>query len=341
METSQVLLDEARFWQYRMSHEKQLDREELMNSSNIFRTALCTLLLTTIAIAGDSSASAYEKGTITQQFSAKHKSYDVKGGTNGYQINNCADFQNGQVVEYRVQDKNLYIHREDGKEYKCAIEAELAGLGSSTDADSAPALPKYQKGTIEGYETRRDTRVFGGGGGGGAPGSPVSSSTRYAKVYELHGADLIYKIDYCGRFQAGQFTPGQVVEYRVDGSRLYILHDNNKEYSCQVEGTRKPEDAKPAEAGAQSGGPSPAPATPAAAPTASTAKLSITSVPDGADIEVDGNFSGNTPSDLEIPEGEHSITVKKSGYKNWERKMKVVAGSSIHLNAEMEKTTNP
>ncbi|PYV46365.1 MAG: PEGA domain-containing protein, partial [Acidobacteria bacterium] len=36
-----------------------------------------------------------------------------------------------------------------------------------------------------------------------------------------------------------------------------------------------------------------------------------------------------------------SVVVKKSGYKSWERKMKVVAGSSIHLNAEMEKSANP
>jgi len=54
-----------------------------------------------------------------------------------------------------------------------------------------------------------------------------------------------------------------------------------------------------------------------------------------------GNFAGNTPSDLEVPEGERSIVVKKSGYKTWERKIKVAAGSSIHLNAEMEKSTSP
>ena len=30
-----------------------------------------------------------------------------------------------------------------------------------------------------------------------------------------------------------------------------------------------------------------------------------------------------------------------AGFKNWERKMKVVAGSNIHLNAEMEKSPNP
>jgi hypothetical protein len=42
-----------------------------------------------------------------------------------------------------------------------------------------------------------------------------------------------------------------------------------------------------------------------------------------------------------VPEGEHSITVNKSGFKNWERRMKVVAGSSIHINAELEKAANP
>jgi len=56
---------------------------------------------------------------------------------------------------------------------------------------------------------------------------------------------------------------------------------------------------------------------------------------------VDGAFSGNTPSDLEIPAGDHAIAVKKSGYKSWERKLKVVAGSNVHLNAEMEKEANP
>jgi hypothetical protein len=46
---------------------------------------------------------------------------------------------------------------------------------------------------------------------------------------------------------------------------------------------------------------------------------------------------GNTPSDVQVPEGEHTITVKKAGFQDWERKMKVTAGSSVHLSAELEK----
>lgn len=56
----------------------------------------------------------------------------------------------------------------------------------------------------------------------------------------------------------------------------------------------------------------------------------------GADIEVDGSFMGNTPSVIELTPGDHVVTVKKSGYKPWERKLKVTGGE-IHLSAELEK----
>jgi hypothetical protein len=70
-----------------------------------------------------------------------------------------------------------------------------------------------------------------------------------------------------------------------------------------------------------------------------SAKLQIDSAPPGADIEVDGNFVGNTPSDVQIAEGDHTVVVKKSGFKNWERKLKSSAGSSVHINASWKKLT--
>jgi len=86
--------------------------------------------------------------------------------------------------------------------------------------------------------------------------------------------------------------------------------------------------------------------TPHAASSANAAsspaggRLSITSVPDGADIELDGAFVGNAPSEVPVSEGEHTITVKKTGFKAWERKLRVQATSSVHLNAELEKDTS-
>jgi hypothetical protein len=68
-----------------------------------------------------------------------------------------------------------------------------------------------------------------------------------------------------------------------------------------------------------------------------SAKLQVESNPPGADIQLDGNFIGNTPSDVQVLEGDHTIMLKKPGFKDWERKMKESGGSSVHLSAEMEK----
>lgn len=80
------------------------------------------------------------------------------------------------------------------------------------------------------------------------------------------------------------------------------------------------------------------PAAPTSAQVANSAKISVVSVPDGADIEVDGSFVGNTPSDIDVSDGEHNVSIQKSGYKPWQRKIKVSAGSSVHLKAELEKS---
>lgn len=74
-----------------------------------------------------------------------------------------------------------------------------------------------------------------------------------------------------------------------------------------------------------------------AAASATSAKIQLESDPTGADIELDGSFVGNTPSDVQVSEGDHIVTVKKAGFKDWERKMKVSGGSNIHLSAELEK----
>jgi hypothetical protein len=73
----------------------------------------------------------------------------------------------------------------------------------------------------------------------------------------------------------------------------------------------------------------------------SSAKLQLESNPSGADIEVDGSFVGSTPSDVQVSEGDHTISVKKTGFKNWERALKVSAGSTVHLNAELENADSP
>jgi hypothetical protein len=59
----------------------------------------------------------------------------------------------------------------------------------------------------------------------------------------------------------------------------------------------------------------------------SEATAEISSDPPGADIEVDGNFVGSTPSLVGIAPGDHTVRVSKSGYKPWERTLRSSTGN--------------
>jgi hypothetical protein len=91
------------------------------------------------------------------------------------------------------------------------------------------------------------------------------------------------------------------------------------------------------------GGGSPAPSqnsntltlTPAVATSAETS-VTVDSIPSGADIMVDGNFVGSTPSSIPITLGNHEVSVKKKGYATWTRKMDF-QGGNVHLNAELDR----
>jgi len=87
--------------------------------------------------------------------------------------------------------------------------------------------------------------------------------------------------------------------------------------------------------------PTPLASTPEASSGGATPiKVSFTSTPSGADIEIDGNFVGDTPSSVELATGDHSVVIKKAGYNTWERKLKVMSGD-IKLNADLEKQKDP
>ena len=82
------------------------------------------------------------------------------------------------------------------------------------------------------------------------------------------------------------------------------------------------------------------PPEPVGAPTAGTpaqaaASLVIDSAPQGADIEIDGAFVGNTPSTVSVAPGSHQVAVKKKGFTDWTKTLNV-SGGAIHLSAELE-----
>ena len=77
-------------------------------------------------------------------------------------------------------------------------------------------------------------------------------------------------------------------------------------------------------------------AVPGVAQGAAMASLTVDSTVTGADIQVDGNFVGSTPSTVSVAPGQHTISVTKKGYAEWSRMMNV-SGSGVRLSAELEK----
>jgi hypothetical protein len=64
----------------------------------------------------------------------------------------------------------------------------------------------------------------------------------------------------------------------------------------------------------------------------------VSSTPDGADIEVDGSFVGNSPSTIGVSAGQDKLSVKKSGFKPWERTITVSTGQ-VNVNATLDPET--
>jgi PEGA domain len=67
------------------------------------------------------------------------------------------------------------------------------------------------------------------------------------------------------------------------------------------------------------------------------AKAAVHSTPDRAEIYLDGQLIGSTPSTVELPAGTHELSVRLSGYQDWTRSMRVLSGSEINLDARLEK----
>lgn len=100
-----------------------------------------------------------------------------------------------------------------------------------------------------------------------------------------------------------------------------------------------PKDAQPAPSPlVEQPAPSLAPVvTPPASDTASLVQIS--SEPSGAEILLDGDYTGSTPSQLKLKPGPHSVKITKKGFEPWERSIKVEAGESRNVAAELEKAS--
>jgi len=91
--------------------------------------------------------------------------------------------------------------------------------------------------------------------------------------------------------------------------------------------------------------PVPAPAPPVgsvqAAPLdkAEKVKCNFASTPSGAEITIDGNYVGNTPSEIAVSAGTHAVVFSMPGFFQWKRDLSLAAGSVVvNVTAAVQKT---
>jgi hypothetical protein len=68
-----------------------------------------------------------------------------------------------------------------------------------------------------------------------------------------------------------------------------------------------------------------------------TGMVNVTANDDSCEIFVDGEFVGNAPAKVKLTEGAHVIEVKKSGFTDYRKQIKITEGSELSLRAVMEK----
>ncbi len=78
-----------------------------------------------------------------------------------------------------------------------------------------------------------------------------------------------------------------------------------------------------------------------ASPMEGWGQVTLTSVPDGAEIYVDGKFMGNTPATLKLAGGSHAIVLKFTGLADYTRTLEVPRSSKLSLKAVLEAGAKP
>lgn len=74
---------------------------------------------------------------------------------------------------------------------------------------------------------------------------------------------------------------------------------------------------------------------PASRPAMGMVKL--TSVPDGAEVSVNGSLIGMTPAELKLNVGKYKIQVQLEGYEEWVREIELLSDSVVSLTANLTK----
>lgn len=74
---------------------------------------------------------------------------------------------------------------------------------------------------------------------------------------------------------------------------------------------------------------------PGGTPESKTSTVTFKSTPAGAELYIDGNLVGNTPSTMPLASGLHTISIQQWGYQAWQQTLTVSAGGKIIIDATL------
>jgi hypothetical protein len=66
-------------------------------------------------------------------------------------------------------------------------------------------------------------------------------------------------------------------------------------------------------------------------------RCNFSSTPPGAEITLDGKYVGNTPSEIAVSAGSHTVVYSLPGFTEWKRDLTVMAGSELTVSAILQK----
>ncbi len=144
-------------------------------------------------------------------------------------------------------------------------------------------------------------------------------------------------------FDAKREKHGITVYYQDDNGKarkqLYTLVDTAGKSSPLATSTAVAAQPVPPAAAASRPSPQTPPTGSAQATPTEKINCNFSSAPSGADITLDGKYVGNTPSEIALTPGIHTVALSLPGFVEWKRELTIVAGSvAVNVTAGLQKT---
>jgi PEGA domain len=212
----------------------------------------------------------------------------------------------------------------------------FAGMLNNSSSHSAENGDLSATANSTSYGDSTNTQINGNYSGSRTTSTSGSSVPLY-RVYDslvIEGTEAVYVTSERLRWRwskSARVAVNGEIKYYVDGRKLHVLDEDNKEHTVEI----VKEIVKPPAAPRQPHDDVRPSTTESDAGLVAQVNVEVDSTPPGADIEVDSAFVGNTPSTISIVLGTHQIAIRKKGFAPWTKTLNVTNGA-IRLSAELE-----